>query len=109
MGKSSLLQAMLDGTMASLDVDFWIGGWLFKRLCLLADGIYLETAWFVKTISIPTGHGQKRFSARQEAMHKNIECALVCFSKFQILSQTFEKWNEKHVNETAMACILMHT
>jgi len=29
---SSLLQSMLDGTMATLDFNFWIGSWLFKKM-----------------------------------------------------------------------------
>jgi len=56
---SSLLQSMLDGTMATLDFDFWIGGQLFKKLFFLVDSIYPETAKFVKMVSVPTGHAQK--------------------------------------------------
>jgi len=77
---SLLLLDMLNGMMASLDFDFWIGGCLFKILFVLVDGIYPETARSIKTISVPTGNAQKWFSAWQEAMHKNVECTLVFYS-----------------------------
>jgi len=69
---SLLLQDMLDGTVALLDFEFWIGGSLFKILFFLVDGIYPKTAGFVKPVSVPIGRVQK-FSAWQEATCKNIE------------------------------------
>jgi len=40
-----------------------IGIQIFFKLFDLVDGIYPEMARYVKTISVPTGHAQKRFSA----------------------------------------------
>jgi len=106
---SLLLQDMLDGTMASLDFEFWIGGKLFKKLFFLVDGIYPETARFVKTVTVPIGPAQKKFSAWQEATCKNIERAFgVLQRKFQILCHPFEKWDETRINQTVLACIMLH-
>ncbi len=106
---SSLLQDMVNGTMAMLDFEFWIGGKRFTKLFFLVDGIYPETARFVKTVSVPSGHAQKKFCAWQEATRKNIERAFgVLQRKFQILCHPLEKWDERRINQTVMACILMH-
>jgi len=98
---SSLLDDMLNGTMAQLDFEFWIARRLFKKLFFLMDGIYPETAQFVKTISVLTGHAQMKFSAWQEAAWKNIEHAFgVLQQKFQILCHPMEKWDEKQIQKT---------
>jgi len=87
-------------------LDWWLP---VQKLFVFFDEIYPETARFVKTTSVPTGNAQKRLSAWQEATCKNVKCEFgILQYKFQILCHSFEKWDEKHINETVMTCILLH-
>jgi len=86
-------------------LDWWPA---FQKNVFLVDDIYPEMARFVKMVSVPTRHVQKN-SAWQKATWKNIKCTFgVLHWKFQILSHPFEKWDEKHVNQTVICCILLY-
>jgi len=51
----------------------------------------------------------RRSSVHGKRLHKKIECAFgVLQCKFQILCHPLEKWDEQRINQTVMACILMH-
>jgi hypothetical protein len=72
---SPIHRSMVDGTMESIDFNYRIAGKLFEKLWYSVDGIYPLLERFVKTISVPLGTDEKRFSVWQESTRKMIERA----------------------------------
>jgi hypothetical protein len=106
---SPLLKALLDGTFASIDFEFEIGGKVFNKLWFLVDGIYPKLSRFVKTLPVACGRMWKRYASWQEAARKDIERALgVLQSKFCIVRNPIEKWHIENIQETVTTCIILH-
>jgi len=74
---SSLLQDMLNGTMACIVFEFWIGDHLLSKL-VCPGGWHISRDCQVCQNNICSK--QKHFSAWQEAMHKNVEMCIWCFT-----------------------------
>jgi len=74
---SSLLQDMLNGTTASIVFEFWIGDHLLSKL-VCPGGWHISRDCQVCQNNICSK--QKHFSAWQEAMHKNVEMCIWCFT-----------------------------
>ena len=63
----------------------------------LADVIYSKWSTLVQTIHDPRGSKKKLFVMKQEACHKDVECAFgVLQSHFAIVARPLHFWN-KHV------------
>jgi hypothetical protein len=106
---SPLLKALLDGTFASIDFEFEIGGKVFNKLWFLVDGIYPKLSRFMKTLPVACGRMWKRYASWQEAARKDIERAFgVLQSKFRIVRNPIEKWHIENIQETVTTCIILH-
>jgi len=100
---SLLLDDMVSGAFSAINFPFEVGG------RVLVDGIYPDILCFARSISIPTGRDEKRYSGWKEAARKEIECAFgVLQHKFQIITHPIEKWDESRIKQTVHACILLH-
>nr|KYP66818.1 hypothetical protein KK1_013129 [Cajanus cajan] len=75
----------------------------------LVNGIYLEWATFVKTISMPQGEKRKLFSERQKSTRKDVERAFgVLQSRFAIVRGPERVWHVDTWKNIMYACIILH-
>ena len=73
------------------------------------DGIYPQLSHFVKTISIPIVKKETTFAAWQEGAGKDVEHAFgVLQSKWQLLASPVEMWDEVHIQDMVISCIILH-
>lgn len=108
--RSPLLATWLDGSFhRDVDFEYTVNGQTFKRLFLLADGIYPDMSRFVETLGVPIGKEQKRFAAWQESSRKDIERTFgILQRKFNYLCRPFELWELEDIKDVVLTCILMH-
>ncbi len=75
----------------------------------LVDGIYPDWPIFVKPIHNAVTIVKKFFSARQEAIRKDIERLFgVLQSRFGILRLEFETWDLDNIISIANTCVILH-
>ncbi|XP_042962366.1 uncharacterized protein LOC122296628 [Carya illinoinensis] len=90
-------------------VNYTINGHNYAMGYYLADGIYLQWATFVKTISAPQGNKKKYFAAAQESAQKDVERAFgVLQARFAIIRGPARFFHIETLNEIMMACIILH-
>jgi hypothetical protein len=115
LSMSPLLDQLLDGTFEELErkagvVPFKIGTKEeFKQLFILVDGIYPKYTRFVRGVKEPLTREEKKFTAWQEAVRKDIERAFgVMKSKFQFLERPIHLHNLKDISARVTTCIILH-
>jgi hypothetical protein len=75
----------------------------------LADGIYPNSAAFVKTISDPMEQKTQHFAARQESERKEIERAFdVLQSRFAGIIGPAYGWDCRNLNDIMVTCTILH-
>ena len=75
----------------------------------LADVIYHNWSTFVKTIPRPLGAKRKYFASKQESAKKDVERAFgVLQSRFAIVCEPVQYWDEETLANIMKACIIMH-
>ncbi|XP_015946256.1 uncharacterized protein LOC107471327 [Arachis duranensis] len=90
-------------------VNYTINGNNYTMGCYLADGIYLEWATFVKSISKPQGKKRKLFAQYQEGQRKDVERAFgVLQARFAIIRGPTHFWEKKKLANIMRACIILH-
>eukprot|EP00644_Phytophthora_capsici_P007941 jgi/Phyca11/128539/e_gw1.77.147.1 len=86
-----------------------VNGNRYNFLYYLADGIYPEWRCFVKTISAPVNTKQKRFSAAQEALRKDVERAFgVLQARFAVIARPAHTWSLEKIKSTLKCCVILH-
>ncbi|XP_058767609.1 uncharacterized protein LOC131641324 [Vicia villosa] len=107
LNQSNVFNDILEGRAAS--VQYTINGSSYNMGYYLADGIYLEWATFVKTISMPQGEKRKLFAQHQESARKDVERAFgVLQSRFAIIRGPARAWHMETLKHTIYACIILH-
>jgi hypothetical protein len=82
---------------------------MYNQGYYLADGIYLDWATLVKTLSQPWGLDQKHFVKMQEAQRKNVERAFgVLQAQFAIVSCPARGWKHHNLKNIMKTCIILH-
>ncbi|XP_057744708.1 uncharacterized protein LOC130962519 [Arachis stenosperma] len=91
------------------EVNYTINGNNYTMGYYLADGIYLEWATFVKSISKPQGEKHKLFAQYQEGQRKDVERAFgVLQARFAIIRGPARFWEKKKLANIMRACIILH-
>ncbi|XP_058782776.1 uncharacterized protein LOC131657378 [Vicia villosa] len=107
LNQSNLFNDILEGHAPN--VQYTINGTSYNMGYYLADGIYLEWATFVKTISMPQGEKKKLFAQHQESARKYVERAFgVLQSRFAIIRGPARAWHMETLKYTIYACIILH-
>ncbi|EGZ23154.1 hypothetical protein PHYSODRAFT_373039, partial [Phytophthora sojae] len=89
--------------------SYEVNGHRYDFLYYLADGIYPDWRCFVKTISSPINVQQKRYSAVQEALRKDVERAFgVLHARFAIVARPTHTWSLDKIKSTLKCCVILH-
>ncbi|XP_016206469.1 uncharacterized protein LOC107646833 [Arachis ipaensis] len=92
----------------ALEVNYTINGNNYTMRYYLADGIYLECATFVKSISKPQGEKCKLFAQYQKGQRKDEERELgVLQAHFAIIRGPSRFW-KKNLADIMIAYIILH-
>lgn len=107
--RSPLLRSFLNGDMDGVDFDFQIDEKAFNQVHYLVDGIYPELGRFCKTISIPLGNKQIKYSKWQEGSRKAVERAFgILQRKFQTLKRPVDLFFEEDIKDVVETCLILH-
>ena len=94
---------------AAATTKYTVGDTEFEGAFFLADGIYPNYAYLMKTISQPSTPKEKLFAKRQEAVRKDVERAFGrLLSKWHILNVAARSWFLENVKKIWRTCIILH-
>ena len=111
---SPFLRALVDGSFvkkeeASGAVPFKIGDEEFNLLYVLVDGIYPQLSRFVQGMSNPVYRDEKKFTAWQESVRKDIERAFgVLQGKFQYMARPADERDLGTIAMRVASCLILH-
>ncbi|CAH1436675.1 unnamed protein product [Lactuca virosa] len=104
---SPLLDDMYNGTTP--DFSFQVAGISYRNEYYLVDGIYLEHACFVKSLSCPNDRKRLKFKIAQERARKDVERAFGALKKrWHILKYPPSYMEEKKMSEVMYTYIILH-
>lgn len=107
LGRSTISMAYLESPAAT--VEYTIGEEEFTGAYFLADGIYPNYAYLMKTISNPATAKEKYFSKAQEGCRKDVERAFGrLLSKWHILDVACRSWFLPNVCKIWRTCFILH-
>jgi hypothetical protein len=107
LSRSPLVENFL--TSAARDRHFSINGCDYDRYYLLTDGIYPKWSIFVQSIHLAPDEKRAYFSARQEAVRKDVErCFSVLQSRFAIVRNPSRHWSMEVINNIMHTCCILH-
>jgi hypothetical protein len=90
-------------------VHYKVNGNDYKVGYYLGDKIYPEWAAFVKSISRPQTEKDKLYSAHQESVRKDVECAFGALqARFAIIGRPARLWHRVDVVNVMLTCIILH-
>ena len=107
MGVSTLCNTYMRSAAAT--TKYTIGDTEFEGAFFLADGIYPNYAYLMKTISAPGNPKDKLFAKQQEALRKDVERAFGrLLIKWHILNVASRTWFIDNVKMIWRACFILH-
>ena len=107
MGVSTMQSSYMNS--CAIDQKFTIYGREFKGAYFLADGIYPDFPYFVKTVSVPITPQEKQFAKVQEGCRKDVERAFGrLLAKWHILSGAGRSWKIKYMRNIWTTCFILH-
>lgn len=107
MGVSDLSTTYMKSAAAT--TRFTVGDTEFEGAYFLADGIYPNYAYLMKTISNPTNPKEKLFAKHQEGVRKDVERAFGrLLIKWHILNCAAQSWFLENVKKIWRACFILH-
>jgi len=109
LDKSSIVGAMLSGNLDLRSEQYKINGTVRDWNYFLVDGIYPKWAIFVNSYQITDDPKKTKFSAAQEAVRKDIECAFgILVQEFHILQKPLRGWYLDEIKELVQCCTILH-
>ena len=94
---------------AAIDVKFKLASQEFTGAYFLADGIYPDYPYLMKTIPEPVNRKQKLFAQTQEGVRKDVERAFGrLHAKWHILKVAGRSHKLKYLKNIWLACIILH-
>lgn len=107
LGRSTLHEHYLKSPAAS--VKYTILDTDFTGAYFLADGIYPNYAFLMKSVSVPRTAKEKLFSKYQEGCRKDVERAFGrMLSKWHILGSAARSWYLVYMKRVWRACFILH-
>ena len=90
-------------------VQFSVNGRQYNTGCYLANGIYPEWAFFVKSINSPQLQKHKVYAAEQEGARKDVERAFgILQARFNIVHRPARSWSTRIIGQIMKACVILH-
>jgi len=90
-------------------VQYMVNGNQYNTGYYLADGIYLECAVFVKSISLPISDKDKLFAHEKEGKRKDIERSFgVLHRRWSVLKKPARLYDRGQLERVVLACIILH-
>jgi hypothetical protein len=90
-------------------MNFTLNGNEYNMGYYLVDGIYLDWATLIKSVSSPLGNKCKWFAERQESCRKDVERTFgVRRARFKILHCPGRLWRQADLNAIMTTCIVLH-
>jgi hypothetical protein len=107
LDQSPLFTEVLQGRAPS--VQFHINGTKYNMGYYLADGIYLEWATIVKSITRPQNGKDRMYAQRQESARKYVERAFGVLQKcWAIIRHPAWLWEREELADIMYACVILH-
>ena len=107
--RSTLLNAILDGSFALIDFVYTINGEVFCVLYFLVDGIYPNLDRFAKTISVPLTLMDAYYVKWQESKRKDAERGFgVWEKKFHSMVHPIQLFHIEDIEYVVGGCICLH-
>ncbi|XP_010690655.1 uncharacterized protein LOC104904161 [Beta vulgaris subsp. vulgaris] len=89
-------------------VQFTVNGNQYDKGYYLTNGIYLNWATFIQSVTCPQTLKDKLFAQHQEGARKDIERAFgVLQSQFAIVRRPSLAWDEEILNDIMLSCIMI--
>ena len=109
LDKSSIVGAMLSGELNLKTTDYEINGCSRDWNYFLVDGIYPKWAIFINPYNDSNDPKRSKFSAVQEAVRKDIECAFgILVQEFHVLQRPLRGWYQEEIKELVQTCTILH-
>jgi hypothetical protein len=107
LDQSPLFIEVLQGRAPS--VQFHINRTKYNMGYYLADGIYLEWATIVKSITRPQNDKDRMYAQRHESARKDVERAFGVLQKcWSIIRHPTRLWEREELADIMYACVILH-
>ena len=107
MGVSTMQSNYMES--CAIEQKYTISGREFRGAYFLADGIYPDFPYFLKTVSVPTTPQEKQFASVQEGCRKDVERAFGrLLAKWHILAGAGRSWKVKYMKNIWTTCFILH-
>ena len=109
LDRSSIVGSLLSGDIGITTAPYTINGNRRDWMYFLVDGIYPDWAIFVSTFSTTTDPKKLKFSAAQERVRKDIECAFgIIVQQFHVLQRPLRNWYLEDIIDLLHCCVIIH-
>ncbi|XP_056864078.1 uncharacterized protein LOC108815644 [Raphanus sativus] len=90
-------------------VNFKVNNHTYRMAYYLTDGIYLNWAAFIQSISLPQSPKASLFAEHQESTRKDVERAFgVLQSRFAIVRNPALLWDKKKIGKIMRTCVILN-
>lgn len=107
MGQSTMQSNYMES--GAIDMKYTVAGEVFQGAYFLADGIYPDFPYLMKTVAEPITREEKLFAKVQEGCRKDVERAFGrLLSKWHVLAGAGRSWSLQHLKDIWLTCIILH-
>ena len=107
MGQTTMQTNYMES--GAIDMEFLVGDEKLIGAYCLADGIYPDVPFLLKSVAEPITEQEKLFATVQEACRKDVERAFGrMLAKWHILAGAARSWSLKHLTEIWLCCFILH-
>lgn len=93
----------------AIDKKFTVMGEEFTGAYFLADAIYPDNSYMVKSLQAPRTEKEKYFAEQQEAKRKDVERSFArLLSKWHILAGSARTWDIEYLKKIWLTCFILH-
>ena len=93
----------------AIDMTYMVGGEEFTGAYFLADGIYPDFPYLVKTVAEPITMQEKLFAKVQEGCRKDVERAFGrMLAKWHVLAGAAKTWSLQNLKDIWLTCFILH-
>ena len=107
MGQTTMQSNYMES--GAIDMTYSVAGEEFTGAYFLADGIYPDFPYLVKSVAEPVTQQEKLFATVQEGCRKDVERAFGrMLAKWHVLAGAARSWSLKHVTDIWLTCFILH-
>ena len=107
MGQTTMQSNYMES--GAIDMTYTIAGEEFTGAYFLADGIYPDFPYLVKSVAEPVTQQEKLFATVQEGCRKDVERAFGrMLAKWHVLAGAARSWSLNRLTEIWLTCFILH-